>query len=127
MRNILGMTDAALAKLARRFKAQDAVAKKEKEAADTLKKKIVDEFARRGTKALEHSGVKMTIVTPQSVEYDAQGLLRRLTPEQRRLVTVRNLDVEALSRAVQEGHIRMTLVDKYSDVKTKASYPVITL
>lgn len=121
------MTDAALAKLARRFKAQDAVAKKEKEAADTLKKKIVDEFARRGTKALEHSGVKMTIVTPQSVEYDAQGLLRRLTPEQRRLVTVRNLDVEALSRAVQEGKIRMTLVDKYSDVKTKASYPVITL
>lgn len=120
------MTDAALAKLARRWKAADAEAKKAKEASDVLKQKIVDEFARRGTKALEHSGVKMTIVTPQTVTYDAQGLLARLTPEQRRLVTTRTLDVEALSRAVQEGAIKMRLVDRYSEVKKKSSYPSVT-
>lgn len=119
----------------------------------SLQSRIVDELKRRNVKSLVDSALtKITLVAPESVVYDEEGmwadltparrravfdrqinlallpkdvqeaLLDHLTPAQRKRVVSHRLSVDRLSDAVQEGKIPASFVAKHSEIKESAAY-----
>lgn len=86
------------------------------------KTKIIAEMERRGTKAIEHGGKRITYVQSTSVIYDEDRILAGLTPKKVEKITKRVMDRGLLLAAVQNGTIKATFLDAHTTVRENAPY-----
>jgi hypothetical protein len=103
------MTDAKIARGARRIKSLEAQIATLQATANKLKNDIRQEMETRGTTGLETAGVRVSYVAPVRLSYDEELLQRRLRSKWD-LVTRKVLDKDLLAAAVAEGRIRSAVV-----------------
>lgn len=117
----VGVTDKRLTELGR---AREVLRNKrsdlEKEQA-VLDSEILKELKRRGTRSIEHGGVKVGKVEQPWTSYSYDRLRERLGKRAGRF-RKREVDVAALSVAVQKGEVPTDIVDYITDTGTKAPY-----
>lgn len=146
------LTDRELIQLAQKAEAAKAKVAAAKKAEEDLKRQVIEEMQTRGTRAIEHGGVRVTLVQAERVHYDEPSLFGLLSHSQRRAVfvealdlnalpdatrkkliaavpksqradaTTRSLDVQALSQAVQTGIIDPEVASSVSEVVPSAPY-----
>ena len=117
--------DARLAELA--IEREELKAEITQMAADLaiLDGRIIREMERRNTHVIENSGVRITKVQQERVDYDWDRLRARLNPRQWKLCTKTVEDPKGLSAAVQAGQIDVRLVTACSE--THLNKPYITV
>lgn len=80
---------------------------------------ITDELLQRKTKSLTASnGTTVTLVQPESVEYDADGLYSDLKPKQRREVFEDNINLNALPKAKRIEILDLLTKDEREEITT---------
>ena len=121
------MKDSELAELAEEYRRLKAKEDKVKAARAKVGQKLVKEMQSRGTRGIVTGGLKVSLVAPEIVEYDVVGLERVLSKKGIwEEVTERVFSRDRLSAAVQEGKIKPSILTKFSKVKPKAPYVLVT-
>lgn len=90
-----------------------------------LGEKIIPEMKRRGTKAMEAMGWKVTHVEQFYTVYDTLEAKRVLTREQFMAVTERVVTADSVASALSEGIIKPRQLAKFSSRKPKSSYVLV--
>jgi hypothetical protein len=83
---------------------------------------IITEMERRGTRAIEHDGRRLTYVQSETVVYDEDRILAGLSPAKREKVVRKVLDKGLLLAAVQAGTIKATFVTAHTSVRSNNPY-----
>lgn len=122
----MALTDARLAKLAQEYRELKERAARLTKSAEKRSKKIVDEMERRGTKSIDHTGTRVTVVQNESLKYDEEGLLLALPPRVRKKVTTAALDRSKLAQAQQEGLVPDEILEEHSSVVYSKAYIRVT-
>lgn len=120
------ITDAKLATLAEDYEALKLEAKEVDKDINRIKKTLLDELQRRGTHLIETNGWRIVRVQAEVVVPNYEALMAVLTPKQRRMVTKTVVDPKAVAAAVTQGLISSAIVDRHSQIKSNAPYPVVS-
>lgn len=99
--------------------------KREKDAKadkETLAGKIIPELKRRGTKALDAMGWKVTHVEQKMTVYSTEDAKASLTKRQFMAVTERVVTHDAVTQALSDGVITPRQLAKFSKRVPKSSY-----
>jgi hypothetical protein len=92
---------------------------------EPLKKAILEELKRRGTKLIENGGVKVTRVAQGWTEY-SYDLLRQQIGKDAGRYRVKKVDIAALSVAVQSGKVDSSVIDNIATTGEKSAYISVT-
>jgi hypothetical protein len=89
--------------------------------------KLIAEFERRGTKAIEHGGVRVTYVAAETVVFPEEKVRARFRRSSKlREVLARCtkevLDTKALASEVQAGNIPAAVIAEVSEIKPSRPY-----
>lgn len=115
------VTDRKLAALGKAYEKVRLQVKELEAEQEGYKKLILGELGRRGTKAIEAAGVKVTRVEQGMTSY-SYDLLREAIGKRAGRYRKREVDVAALSRAVQSGDVPTDIIDQITITGTKAPY-----
>lgn len=120
------MSDRKMARLA--LEAQELAAEAARLQAEAREKKqqVQDEMVRRGLRAVEGNGVRVTLVEPEGVTWDVQKLESKIPAKLWKDLHTPVLDWEKVSEAVSEGRLRPNIVDACTEVEAKTPYIRIT-
>lgn len=124
----MAMSNARLFILARRVKRFQAEAAEWTTDAEKARRKVTDEMIRRRVRTItSDDGIKVTLTQGTTIIVNDAGILRDLTPAQRKKVTKVTLDRSKLSQEIQAGRIDADVLERHSSVRKNAAYPTITL
>lgn len=116
------LRDSELVKLAHKMEELKAKKNSIDSKVHKLQAEIVSELQRRGTKALENNGTKITLVQNVSIVYHPDLLRDKVGPSGWKRITERVLSKEKLAQAVVAGKIDAAVVDECSEERVSSPY-----
>lgn len=93
---------------------------------EKLDKPILAELARRGTKSIEAAGVKVTKVEQPWTSYSYE-ILKQVLGKKAGRYRKKEVDVTALSQAIQAGEVPASVLEEITLTGLKAPYVSVTL
>jgi hypothetical protein len=122
----MALSDRKLAELAKERDTLDARIKKLTASKKKRDQAIIKELERRGTKALDVAGVKITKVQGEIVEYDYDELKDVLGAAKFRAITKPVLDKDLLAKAVAKNRVELATVNSCATIRLKAPYILVS-
>lgn len=116
------MSTKRLMRLAAKYNAAHLREKEAKGEKATLADKIIPELKRRGTKALDAMGWKITHVEQKETRYNESDARRLLTPKQFKAITEPRITADLVNAALSDGIIKPKDLAKFSKRVPKSSY-----
>jgi len=120
------LTDKELATLARKREAVKEEMAELQDKYDKFSDKILTELEKRGTKAIEHDGVRIAYVQGKSTIYNFDAMKKSLPTPLLKKITKEVLDTSALQEMVQKGKISPAKLAKFTEIRENAPYPKIS-
>ena len=84
--------------------------------------KMVKELQSRDVKAIKGRELQVTLVESETVVYDIDKALKVVGPSRLKKISKRVIDGDALHYEVQEGHITIDELERFSQVKPRKPY-----
>lgn len=119
------MSTKRLMRLAARYHDAHEREKDAKGEKTTLATKIIPELKRRGTKALDAMGWKITHVEQKETRYSEEDARRVLTKKQFDAITEPRITAELVNAALADGIIKPKHLAKFSKRVPKSSYVLV--
>ena len=119
------MTTKRLMRLAAKYHDAHRREKDAKGEKETLAAKIIPELKRRGTKALDAMGWKLTHVEQMETRYNEADARRVLTKRQFDAITEPRITADLVNAALADGVIKPKHLAKFSKRVPKSSYVLV--
>lgn len=116
------MNDHKLSELAREYSMYDKREKAAQAKKNKRKAAIIKELQHRGTDALEHDGIRITLVQQDIKDYPLENFERALPSNLYKRILKRVIDKDKIQSLVMAGKIEPELVDECVEVRPKAPY-----
>lgn len=118
----MALSDRKLARLGREYDVLHQQIKSLEEQKRAISQKVIAELDRRGTKAIEADGVRVSVVRQQSVVYNTDMAKEVLGPRLFKKVQKVVVDPGALAAAQQAGDVSVEQVAEFSSLVPKSAY-----
>lgn len=118
----MALSDRKLAELGQEYDALGDRINKLKGKREIIAGKVIAEMERRGTKALEANGIRVSVAQNSTVRYNLDKLRRLLSKKQLTAITTEVVDKEKLAQAVQDSVVELKDIEKASEVSWASPY-----
>lgn len=118
----MAISDAKLASLGKKYNDLQAQIKALEADKKEISGKVIAELGRRGTKAVEHGGFRVSIVQQSTTSYHVEAAREVLPARIFKKVQKVTIDAGLLSQQVQAGEVSPEQVAEIATVSLKAPY-----
>lgn len=118
----MALSDKKLAALGEKYRAIQEQIKSLDADRKEISAKVIAELERRGTKAIEHDGVRVSIVQQSTTNYSIEAAREVLPRTVFKKVTKTALDTTAIAQQVSAGVIEPETLAAFATVSQKAPY-----